>query len=144
MLGMRKFIRGGVRGGRAGVLLALCLAYTLAIEAVMASVGLGMSAFAAPGQTDFVICSLSAGLTAHATPTRNDPQNHAPQPQCPFCFVAAQGGGHLATAGEPPAFHAYVGAKVASRLAEPCGDKLVLLRPRRTVGDPRAPPAFSV
>jgi hypothetical protein len=140
MLRMRKFIRGR----RASALLAIYIGYMLAIEAVMASVGLGMSAFAAPGQTGFVICDLAAGLTGHVPATGGDPQKHAPQPQCPFCFVAAQGGGHAATAGEPPAFHAYVGIRVAGRLSEPRGDKLVLLQPRRTVGDPRAPPVFSV
>ena len=52
MLGMRKFIRRR----RASALLAIYVAYTLAIEAVMASVGLGMSAIAAPEQAAFAIC----------------------------------------------------------------------------------------
>lgn len=140
MRGMRKFIRGR----RASALLAVYVAYMLAIEAVMASVGIGMSAGAAPNQTDFVICSLAAGPAPHTPANSGDPQNRTPLPQCPFCLVAAQGAGHVATAGEPPAFRAYVASQVTGRLSDIYGDKVALPQPRRTVGDPRAPPAFSV
>lgn len=110
----------------------------------MASVGLGMSTYAVPGQNWLVFCSSAAGLTAHAPAKSSDPQNRSPQPQCPFCFVAAQSAGYVATAGEPPASPAYVGGRVTDTLSGHRGDKVVLLQPRRTVGDPRAPPAFSV
>lgn len=110
----------------------------------MASVGLGMSAYAAPSQDGPVFCSVAADLTGHAPAKNGDPQNHAPRPQCPFCFVAAQTAGHVATAGEPPAFPAYQGIRVTGTLSDRRGDKVVLRQPRRTVGDPRAPPAFSV
>lgn len=129
---------------RAGALFAVYIAYTLAIEAVMASVGLGMSAFAAPGQATLVLCSLADGLTIDAPAKTGDRQNQTPRPQCPFCFVAAQSVGHVATAGEPPVFPAYVGSRVIGALSDHCRDKVFPPRPRRTVGDPRAPPAFSV
>ena len=44
------------RFGRLGRFLAVCLAYALAVQSVVASVGTGMSAFATPGQAGFVIC----------------------------------------------------------------------------------------
>jgi hypothetical protein len=62
MRGLRRFIRSRRLGGPLG----LWVAYSLAIQAVMASVGLGMSVAAASGHSDFVICSFSAGLNAHA------------------------------------------------------------------------------
>ena len=61
MRGLRQFMRTRSSGG----LLAVCVAYSLAIQALMASVGLGMSAAAAPGDTGFFICSLAAGPGAH-------------------------------------------------------------------------------
>jgi hypothetical protein len=137
---MRKFIRGR----RASTLLAVCIAYALAIEAVMASVGLGMSADAAPSPTTFFLCSFAAAPAAHAPAGSGDPQNHTPQPQCPFCLVAAQSAGHVATPGEPPAFRLYVRGQVTSELSDSYGDKVVLPPPRRAVGNPRAPPALSV
>lgn len=140
MRGMRQFIRGR----RASTLLAIYIAYTLAIQAVMASVGIGMSASAAPNQTAFVICSFVASRIAHAPDGKGAPQDHTPQPQCPFCLVAAQSAGHVANAGGPPAFHSYVESRVISRLWGNYGEKVVLPQPRRTVGAPRAPPAFSV
>jgi hypothetical protein len=89
-------------------ILAVCVAYVLAIQALMASVGLGMSAFAAPGQSGFVICHF-----ASASPTDSDRQKPSPEPQCPFCFVAAQGAGDIALVGEATAFPAYAGLFVA-------------------------------
>lgn len=140
MLRLRKFIRCR----RASVFFAIYIAYTLAIEGVMASVGLGMSAFAAPGQNAFVICSLAAGLNTDVPRKGGDPENRAPRPQCPFCFVAAQSAGHLATAGEPPVFPAYVASRVAGTLSDYRNEEVLPPLPRRTVGDPRAPPVFSV
>jgi len=140
MRGMRKFIRGR----RASALLAVYIAYILAIQAVMASVGIGMSASAAPNQTAFVICSFAASRIAHAADGKGGPQDHTPQLQCPFCLVAAQSGRHVATMGGTPAFRAHVESRVISRLSANYGNKVVLLQPRRTVGAPRAPPAFSV
>ena len=54
---------------RAGRALALCVAYSLAIQALIASVGFGMSATAAPGYVDFVICSIASGSEAPGSRT---------------------------------------------------------------------------
>lgn len=121
---------------RAGRLLAVCLAYALAVQAVVASVGTGMSAFAAPGQAGFVICGQ---VSAPGPGDRNPPSS---VPQCPFCFVAAQTAGHFALAGAAPATPTYTVlafALVADLISRPA----VVPRFHRTVGDPRAPPAFS-
>jgi hypothetical protein len=77
-------------------LIAICVAYALAMQALMASVGLAMSAATTAGQTDFVICNIAANLNAHAPATDGDRQKPSPQPQCPFCFIAAQSGGQVA------------------------------------------------
>jgi hypothetical protein len=118
--------------------LAVCIAYALAMQALMASVGLGMSAVAAPGQPGFVICHFAS------TPAPDrDRQRPNPEPQCPFCFVAAQSAGHVALVGEATALPAYTGLFVAS-LLNPIGAGIFVPQFRRTTGDPRAPPAFSV
>lgn len=115
--------------------LAVCVAYALAIQAMMASVGTGMSAFAAPGDAGFVICGQVS------TPTGD---HHAPNPapQCPFCFVAAQSAGHLALTGEAPAAPVYT-ALAFAKVADPIRRATFVPRVPRTAGDPRAPPAFS-
>ena len=123
--------------------MGLCVAYSLAIQAVMASVGLGMSAAAASGDFDFVICSFAAGLNAHAG-TDGGGQKPAPRPQCPFCFVAAQSDGNVATTGDAPAFPAYAGVQMADALSGHVGDGKFVPQFRRTAGDPRAPPLLSV
>ena len=63
-----------------------------------------------------------------------------PAPQCPFCFVAAQSAGHVATAGEAPAFPAYAGLLVAT-ISQPLGDGTFVPQFRHRHGEPRAPPA---
>ena len=108
MKGLRQLIRSRRSSGR----LALWLAYSLAIQALMASVGLGMSAFAAPDQSR--LCPLQLCVRSdrdRAGP--GDPQKPGP-PQCPFCFVAAQSAGHVASTGEAPAFPAYAGLLIAA------------------------------
>ena len=133
MRSLRQFVRTQSRGG----LLAVYVAYSLAIQAMMASVGLGMSVGAAPDQTGFVLCSFASH---HSVPAPNDRQG---PPQCPFCFVAAQSAGHAATAGEAPAFPAYAGAFIAA-LSQPPGEGTFLPQLRHRLGEPRAPPAFSI
>jgi hypothetical protein len=124
--------------------LAVFVAYTLAIQALLASVGLGMSAAATPGQAGFVICSFASGLNLHAPPTNGDPKKPDPRPQCPFCFVAAQSAGQFATIGEPAVFAAYAGFDSYGAHYGQSADAIFVPRFRRTVGDPRAPPKFSV
>lgn len=136
MFGLRQFIRSG----RFSRLLALWVAYSIAIQALMASVGLGMSAFAAPGLDGFAVCShASAGVPAPA----GGQQNPSPSPPCPFCYVAAQSAGHiaLATPSSPvPVYAESVMAAVSDRAGEPT----FIPHFRGMVGAPRAPPAFSV
>jgi hypothetical protein len=121
--------------------LAVCIAYALAIQALMASVGLGMSAFALPGRTGLVICSWS---TPPQAPTPNgDRQKPAPAPQCPFCFIAAQSAGHIALVDETAALPAHAALAVVSILGS-VGDATFVPQLRRTTGDPRAPPALSI
>jgi hypothetical protein len=107
----------------------------------MTSVGLGMSAFAAPGRTGFVICGL-ATPTQTSTPD-SDRQKRDPVPQCPFCFIAAQSAGHIALAGNATVLPAYAAPSVATIL-DSVGDAIFVPQLRRTSGDPRGPPAFSV
>jgi hypothetical protein len=131
---LRQFVRTQSKGG----LLAVYMAYSLAIQAMMASVGLGMSAGASPDQLSFFLCSYASHQTA---PVPADRQT--PAPQCPFCFVAAQSAGHVATAGEAPVFPAYAGLVVAT-IARPLGEGTFVPQFRHRLGEPRAPPAVSV
>ena len=139
-----KAVRNLIRRRWLGGTLALSVAYVLAIQAVMASVGLGMSAASASGQTDFVICSFAPGPSSNGPATNNDQNAPGHRPQCPFCFVAAQSAGHLATIGEVTFFPAYARLQVTDALYGHFGDRGFVLQFRRTVGDPRAPPSFSV
>jgi hypothetical protein len=135
MQGIRKLIRA-----RRGGLLVVTLAYALAVQALMTSIGLGMSAFAAPAQDGLVICS---HISAAPQAPGGEGQKPSPAPQCPFCFVAAYGAGNLALTGEAPILPAYTGlplAPTAGRLSEPP----VVTQRHRTAGAPRAPPAFSI
>jgi len=122
--------------------LAVCVAYSLAIQAMMASVGFGMSAGAAPDQAGFVFCSSASGQTAGA-PAHGDEHKPGRVPQCPFCFIAAQSAGHAASAGEAPAFPAYAGLLIAAIL-QPLSSGKFVPQFRHRYGEPRAPPAFSV
>jgi len=132
MLGLRQFMRSR----RSGALLAICVAYSLAIQALMASVGLGMSAFAATDDAGFVICT-------HVPSPAGDPEKPSPIPQCPFCFIAAQTSGHLALAGEAPALPAYAPVQFAA-IPDRISETAFVPQLRRTAGDPRAPPSLSV
>lgn len=140
MRSLRRFIRTRSSGG----LVAVCVAYSLAIQALMMSVGLGMSAAAAPGDAGFFICGLAAGPGAHAPVPRGDRQNPAPRPECPFCFVAAQSAGHIATMHDCPAVPGYVGIPIPAVLLDHVAAGLFIPQFRRMVGDPRAPPSVSV
>ena len=134
---LRQFVRLPARGG----LPTVFVAYSLAVQAVIASVGLGMSA---TGSADgFVLCSFASHQTANE-PARDDGrQKPTPAPQCPFCFVAAQSAGHIATVGEAPAFPAYAGLLTAAVL-DTIGAGAFVFQLHHRHGEPRAPPTFSV
>lgn len=136
MFGLRQF----VRSRRSSRLLVLWIAYSLAIQAIIASVGLGMSAFAATRPDGFVICGhASAGTPAPG----GDPQNSGRMPPCPFCFVAVQSAGYVPLVAEAPALPIYAGLPIAPVL-DGFGTAAFVPRLRHTVGAPRAPPTFSV
>src|SRR3974390_2320453 len=103
MTGLRRLIQARWSGR----LLAVGLACLLAIDALVAGIGTGMSAVADPGQAEFAICSSVAdhGLVA---PSSNDEGNKSDQQiQCPYCFLAAQSADHLATTGDASTYPAY-------------------------------------
>jgi hypothetical protein len=134
---LRQFIRLRSRGG----FLVVFVAYALAIQAMMASVGLGMSAGGSPD--GFVICSFASHQTANEPAWDGGRQKPSPTPQCPFCFVAAQSAGHIATIGEASAFPAYAGLPSTASL-DPIGAGAFVFQLHHRHGEPRAPPTFSV
>jgi len=122
-----------------GRLLALAIAYSLAIQALMASVGLGMSAFAADAPAGLAIC-------AHADAGPRTPAGDRvskPPPKCPFCFVASQSAGYIPLVAEAPPLPAYAGRLLAP-VSERIADRGHVFPFRRMAGSPRAPPRFSV
>jgi len=122
--------------------LAAALAYLLAVQGLIVSIGLGMSAAAAADHIDFVICAPAAGHGAAAPD--GDRQNQTDhRPQCPFCFVAAQSSGLLATLDGSTAL-AVAPPRQASALRYGSGGARCFIRVLfRTNGNPRAPPGFS-
>jgi hypothetical protein len=123
--------------------LAVCVAYSLAIQAMIASVGLGMSAGATSERADLVLCSFAFNQTSNVPVRDNGPQKPAPAPRCPFCFIASQSAGHIATLGEAPALPAFAGLPVVA-ISDAIGDGVFVAQFRHSHGAPRAPPVFSV
>jgi hypothetical protein len=136
---LRQLVQSRSRAG----LLAVYVAYSLAIQAVVASVGLGMSASAAL-ERDNILCSFAFNKTANVPVRDDDRQRPSPAPQCPFCFVAAQSTGDAATVGETAAFPAYAGVQIADALSGHAVNGNFIPQFRRNAGEPRAPPLFSV
>jgi hypothetical protein len=136
---LRQFVRLRLRGG----LLAVFVAYSLSIQAMMASVGLGMSAGAPPDRAGFFLCSFASHQTANEPAWDGGRQKPSPAPQCPFCFVAAQSAGHIATMGEALAFPAYA-SLLSTAILHPIGAVAFIFKLHHRHGEPRAPPAFSV
>lgn len=132
-------MRTRIQSRCSGRLLTVCLACLLAVQALIASVGLGMSAASPFGQPAFDICSAAAADGANA-PARDDND----KPQCPFCFVAAQSAGHLATAAHVKAYPAFAVREVAAPAYADTSRDAVPGRLHRTTGDPRGPPSYSV
>jgi hypothetical protein len=116
----------------------------LVFQALIASVGLGMSAAWPFGQPVFDICSVAAtsGLDAPAHNNGTDPSSHPPQ--CPFCFVAAQCASHPAMAGDVKDFPAFAVHDVAAPPYASINPRVVHSRLLRATGDPRGPPSFPV
>jgi len=127
-----------LRRSRSTRVAAICLAYALAVQAVIAGIGAGMSAFAASDKAGFLICSQNS---APAPGSAGDRQKPSP-PSCPFCFVAAQTAAHAALAGAVPAVPAYAALSLVADQG-PVERDAYVPRFQRTTGDPRAPPVFS-
>ena len=119
------------------------VACLLAFQALIASVGLGMSAASPFGQLVFDICSAAAtnGLDAPAHKNGTDPSTHPPK--CPFCFVG-QCASHPAMAGDVKDFPAFAVRDVAASPYASINHRVVHSRLLRTTGDPRGPPSFPV
>jgi Protein of unknown function (DUF2946) len=140
MAGLRKLIWSRWSGR----LLAVCLAYLLAVEALVASIGMGMSAAAAPGQPEFSICSSYADDDPVAPPADNERNKSDHRSQCPFCFVAAQNAVHMATIGDGVDSPPYAELQVTRLHNSNYNGGIPLPAFYRTTGDPRGPPQFSV
>ena len=124
-------------------LVAAALAYLLAVQGLVVSVGLGMSAAAAADRIDFVICAPTAGYRVAAAPAGDHRDQTDHRPQCPFCFVAAQSGGLLVTLGDPAAVPA-APTRDVTLLRYGLGSHRDFASPRfRSNGNPRAPPRLS-
>jgi hypothetical protein len=138
MAGMRALIRTRRSGG----LLAAFVACLPGFQALIASIGLGMSAASPFGQPDFEICS---AVPAHSLDARrgNDTDHRGHRPQCPFCFVA-QCADHPAKVGDAKAFPAFAGQGIDAPHYAGAEDRAFAYRLHRTTGDPRGPPPFSV
>jgi hypothetical protein len=140
IVGMLTLMRTRWSGG----LLAACLTCLLAIQALVASVGLGMSAASPFGHPVFDICS-AAGTESVAAPAgdndRNQPRR---QPQCPFCFIAAQSASHPAMVPHAKAFPPFAVRDVAAPPFCDPSHHVVPGRLYRPTGDARGPPSFSV
>jgi hypothetical protein len=116
----------------------------LVFQALLASVGLGMSVASPFRQPVFDICSATAtnGLDAPAHNNGTGPSNHPPQ--CPFCFVGAQCTSHPAVAGDVKHFPAFAIRDVAAASFASINHRVIQRRLLRTTGDPRGPPWFPV
>jgi hypothetical protein len=120
--------------------LAVWVAYSLVIQAGMASIGLGMSAGALLDRTGLVLCSFASNH-ADAPAQDSDRQKSNPAPQCLFCFIGAQSAGNVATVSKASAFPAYVGLPIAA-ISDPIGDRAFVSQFRHRHGEPRAPPGL--
>jgi hypothetical protein len=134
---MRRLIRQRGAGG----FLSAVIAYALAVQALLASIGLGMSAAAASGPGELVICSYDVASGTHAP--ASDDKSPSQRPQCPFCFMAAQSAGHIAAIGQVTVIPPYAGLQTTVVLDHQFDDGSVP-QFRRVSGGPRAPPAISV
>ena len=125
-----------------GGLLAAGVASLLALQALFASFGLGMSAALPFRVAGFDICRATATDSVDA-PSRNndDPRKHQ---QCPFCIVAAQCASHPVMVGDGKVVPAFAVGDVASLHYAAVNHRAGLGRLRRTTGDPRGPPSFFV
>jgi len=125
-------------------IIAGVLAYLLALQGLIASVGLGMSAASAADGIGFVLCSpvTDARPAAPLDSGSQDRSDH--RPQCPFCFVAAQSAGFLATPGDATIVPADVAREVSALRYGTTGGRIIASSLRRSNGHPRAPPSFSV
>jgi len=117
------------------------LAYFLFLQGLMIGVGLGMRAGAdAAGLADTqVICRASTVSLDNAKSN----ERHSAHLHCPFCFVAAQSAGQIATV-DPAANLARLRFDIRELSYRWFVDRVPALPSRRRTCDPRGPPQFSV
>lgn len=140
MPGIRALIRARWSGG----LLTAGAACLLVLQALIASVGLGMSAASPFGQPAFDICSATATDSVDAPAHNNDGTPNGRHQQCPFCSVAAQCVSHPAMVGDAKAFPPLGEGDVATAPYAAVNHRAIRVRLRGTTGNPRGPPSFSV
>lgn len=126
---------------RSSIALALYLSYALAIQAVLGSVGLGMSA--GFGSTEFSICNHVLGGDERSPATGGDGQNQNSVPACPFCFLAAQWTATAATTADAPVLPAYPRWFIVA-IPSWIDAAAHLPEDRHSSSEARAPPQFSI
>ncbi|MGO9006900.1 MAG: DUF2946 family protein [Beijerinckiaceae bacterium] len=133
-----------LRGDRwAGGLLATGIACLLFVQALMTSVGLGMAAEASGPGDALIVCSAS-DPSPKALATNDDRRKPSQSSHCPFCYIAAQSAGQIATIGHTPFFPAHVAFESADVNYARFIDQIFVLPLRRRISDPRAPPKLPV
>ena len=127
-----------------GRLVALLLAYLFVAEGLIASVGSGMSAAAAPGQFTFPICLSATDNGLVALPGKSDRDTSDRQSQCPFCLVAQEASIHSAAIGDTSVSLSYSEIHTTKACFGNYSGTALILNGYRTPGDPRGPPPYSV
>jgi hypothetical protein len=119
--------------------LACGLGYLLVLQGLMASIGLGMSASASEPPVEICTSYHAIGLQPSHNQKKSDHR-----PQCPFCLAAVQSCRHLAGPGFAAAHTSYGETRLLGvfHVVRNCQVSGFCLR--RTAGDPRGPPQFSV
>ena len=87
--------------------------------------GSGMSA-AASGQAGFVLCSGAHEPSVQTPAGPDDRQSPTPQPECPFCFVAAQSAADIGLTAHGTPVPAYAGLPIAGSLHDPFAETVVV------------------
>jgi hypothetical protein len=138
------FPRQANRSRRRRRIMAMLLVYALALQGLIAGIGLGMSAASAADHIDLVLCSPLTDAVIAALPSGGGQDKNDHRPQCPFCFVAAQSAGFVTTPGDAAVVPVGAVRNVSRLRYGIAGRRIVASSLRRSNGNPRAPPRFSV
>jgi hypothetical protein len=91
----------------------------------------------------FRICSHAYSVDKQSPATGGHDHDRNSVPECPFCFVAAQSTGNIATVNDVSALPDDADLFVSAVSSE-IGDNAVIPEFHRTGGEARAPPQFSL